>query len=138
MSRTTPSRVRPTDPVGSVMTSGPVTVGPGESLPSVVRGLVADEVGALLVATPRGPVGLLSERDVLAALASRQEYADVQAGEAMTTDLVTVGVDAPVLDAARAMVEAGVRHLPVLDGDRVVGIVSVRDVLAVLVTALET
>lgn len=137
MSRTTPSRVRPTDPVGSVMTAGPATVGPEELLPAVVRALVGDEVGALLVTSPRGPVGLLSERDVLAVLASHREYDDVQAGDAMTTDLVTVGHDTPVLDAARAMVEAGVRHLPVLDGERAVGIVSIRDVLAVLVSAVE-
>jgi CBS domain-containing protein len=61
----------------------------------------------------------------------------VQAGDAMTTDLVTVCHDTPVLEAARAMVEAGVRHLPVLDGERAVGIVSIRDVLAVLVSAVE-
>jgi CBS domain-containing protein len=54
----------------------------------------------------------------------------------MTVDLVAVAPDDTVLDAAQRMLDAGVRHLPVEEDDRLAGVVSVRDVLSVLADAM--
>ncbi|GAA2552979.1 CBS domain-containing protein [Pseudonocardia hydrocarbonoxydans] len=131
----TARRVLPTDPVRSIMVDGPATVDPGDSLLAVAEELVAGEIGAVLVRAPGGPTGLLSERDVVAALVAGGDLGDEQAGEVMTADLVSVGTGETIVAAGRRMAEAGVRHLPVRDGDAVVGLVSQRDVLAVLLAA---
>lgn len=131
----TARRVLPTDPVRSIMVDDPATVDPGDSLLAVAEELVAGDIGAVLVRAPGGPTGLLSERDVVAALVAGGDLGDGQAGEAMTADLVSVGAGETIVAAGRRMDEAGVRHLPVRDGDAVVGLVSQRDVLAVLLAA---
>ncbi|MBW0119430.1 CBS domain-containing protein [Pseudonocardia abyssalis] len=133
----TARRARPTDTVRSIMVEGPATVGPGDSLLAVAEQLVAGEIGAVLVRAPGGPVGLLSERDLVTAFVSGGDLGTEQAGDVMTADLVTAGIDETIASAGRRMDEAGVRHLPVRDGEAVVGLVAQRDVLAVLLGALD-
>jgi CBS domain-containing protein len=78
----------------------------------------------------------VSERDVVAHLGAGADLSHLSAGEVMVDELVTVDGAVTVLEAARAMVESRVRHLPVLSDGEVVGVVSVRDLLAVLVDRL--
>jgi len=134
---TTARRVLPTDPVRSIMVEEPAAVGPGDSLLAVAEELVAGGIGAVLVRAPGGPIGLLSERDLVTAFASGGDLGSGQAADVMTADLVTVGIGETITSAGRRMDEAGVRHLPVCDGEIVVGLVVQRDVLAVLIGAVD-
>ena len=134
---TTAGRVAPTDSIRSIMIGDPVTVDPEDSLVSAAEELVAGDIGAVLVRSPGGATGLLSERDIVTVIASGGDLGSGQAGDTMTTDLVTVDAGDTITSAGRRMDEAGVRHLPVRDGDDIVGLVSQRDVLAVLVAAAE-
>lgn len=109
-----------------------VVVESGETLAEVVQALAADEVGAVCVTDDGRLVGIVSERDVVAHLAQGADPAHLSAGEVMNTELVVAAPDEPVLEAARRMEQAQVRHLPVLDGDLICGIVSIRDLFAVL------
>lgn len=118
------------------MAEDPASVGPEDSLRSVAEELVAGDIGAVLVRAPGGPTGLLSERDIVTVLASHGDLDDEQAGGVMTADLVAVGPEDTITTAGRRMDEAGVRHLAVRDGTAVVGLVSQRDVLAVLIEAV--
>lgn len=128
-------QVRPSDEVRTVM-MWPVAVTPcGASMREVAESLAADEIGILPVMANGHLVGIVSERDVVRHLAADAEPDHLSAEDIMTTDLVKVAPESSIMDAARLMVEAGVRHLPVLDGDAVAGIVSARDVLAVLARA---
>lgn len=128
-------QVRPTDPVRKVM-MWPVAVIDGTaSMRQAAEALAADEIGVLLVLEHGALVGVVSERDLVRHVAedANPDHLDVQ--DIMTVDLVAVTPDDTVLDAANQMLTAGVRHLPVQEEDLVAGVVSVRDVLAVLADA---
>jgi CBS domain-containing protein len=124
--------VTPASEVRKIMVWPVATVEGTASLSEVAEALAADEVGALGVTDDGRLVGLVSERDVVVHLAAGADPAHLTAAEVMSSDLVTVSPDDEVLSAARRMVDAQVRHLPVLDGGQIAGILSMRDVCAVL------
>ncbi|MGH4008333.1 MAG: CBS domain-containing protein [Pseudonocardiaceae bacterium] len=109
-----------------------VDIGPEESLRSVAQELVADEIGAVLVRVPGGPVGLISERDLVTVLVGGGDFDTQQAADIMTADLVTAQPRDSIAFVGRLMLDTGVRHVVVHENDAVVGLVSIRDVLAVL------
>jgi CBS domain-containing protein len=87
-------------------------------------------VGALPVYRRHRLVGIVTERDVIAALADGADPATTRVADYMTDRPVTVRPDEDLEVAARRMAELGVRHLPVVDGDQLVGVLSIRDLLA--------
>lgn len=118
---------------------GPVVARVDQSLTlrEVAEELAADEVGAVLVDGPRGPLGVVSERDIVTVLATGGDPEAHQAGEAMSPDIVWASANESIGAVARRMCEAGIRHIPIGDGRHVVGVVSMREVLGALVTGLD-
>lgn len=129
----TTNRAHVTDPVAKVM-SWPVAVVQDETtLPEVAEELAADEVGIVLVLSDGRLAGIVSERDVVAHVAAGADLSHLKAGDVMVTDIVTVESAATIMEAAQALCEGQVRHLPVLEGTRIAGVVSMRDLFTVLV-----
>ena len=120
------------DPVAKVMSWPVATVDEGATLAEVVEELAADEIGVVLVLAAGRLVGVISERDVIPHVAAGSDLAHLSAGDVMAVDLVTVEDQATVLEAAQAMAESQIRHLPVMKGTRLAGVVSMRDLLTVL------
>lgn len=108
------------------------TVDGTATLAEVAEALAADEIGAVCVTEGGRLVGILSERDVVVHLAAGADPTHLTASDVMSNDLVTVSPDESLIVAARRMEDAQVRHLPVLDGDLMAGIVSMRDLFTVL------
>ncbi len=127
---------RPDRPVAAIMSWPVATIDHDASLEEAAEALAADNIGALLVTRDGGMVGIVSERDVVTHLAAGTHLDRLRVGEAMAGDVVTVSPETTILDAARAMAEADVRHLPVVDGHLVAGLVSVRDLVDVLAAAV--
>ena len=127
---------RPEHPVRTVMSWPIATVVDDATLEEVAETLAGDDIGVVLVLRDGALVGVLSERDLVAHVAARADLAHLRAGDVMATEVVTIEATSTVLEASRAMVEADVRHLPVLDGGLIAGVVSVRDVLPVLASAV--
>ena len=121
-----------TDPVRLVMARRLVGVESDVSLREIARELYECEIGVVLVDNPGGATGLVSERDVVAAVADGDDLDERQALDIMTADLVTAAPDDTIAAVGVLMRDAGVRHVPVAVGGTVVGVVSIRDVLAVL------
>ena len=115
------------------------SIGPDASVADLVADLHRYRVGALLVRGAAGDlVGIVSERDVVRAMASNSGATDSTVAALMTTDVVTVSYDASVADVMRLMTERRFRHLPVLDEEgTLIGLVSIGDVVKNRIDELE-
>jgi CBS domain-containing protein len=123
-------------PVVDVMNLRLVRVGPDESVRDAIRQMLEAEVGSVAVCDGTRLVGIFTERDVLRLAGDGARMDDLRVGDVMTTRLVTVSPDDDILAVARVMGERKIRHLPVVQGDQVLGIVGIRDVVAVLAERL--
>src|ERR687885_2261173 len=92
--------------------------------------MVKARVGSAVVVQGSWLAGILTERDVLRAVASGSDLTKSPVAQWMTKDPVTATPDTTTEEAAALMLTNGFRHLPVLEGRRLKGVVSVRDVLA--------
>ena len=125
--------IHPSDTVARIMV-WPVATVPGEaSLLEVAESLAADGIGAVCVLENGHLAGVVSERDVVTHLAQGANPEHVTAADVMATDLVTAHPDDRILDIARRMADAQVRHLPVIEEGKVAGFLSIRDIFEVLV-----
>jgi CBS domain-containing protein len=119
-------------PIHTIMGTGLATVEQHDSVRDVARELSANDIGAVLVSSPVGPVGIVSERDVVTVAALGVDLDAEQVKTLMSVDLVTASATDPIAVVGRQMVRAGVRHVAVRDGHKVIGVVSMRDVLDAL------
>jgi CBS domain-containing protein len=108
-----------------------LSVEPGLPLTEVAKRMVAKDVGAVLVTEGKRLVGILTERDVLRAVARGIEEGTTVA-DWMTRDPETLEPDESTQHAAVLMIHGGFRHLPVTENDEVVGMLSIRDLMRVV------
>jgi CBS domain-containing protein len=94
--------------------------------------MVDAKTGSVAVLDYGRLIGILTERDMLKAMAGRVLTSDARAREWMTADPITATPDTALEAAQATMLENNFRHLPVMDGSRVVGIVSLRRIASVL------
>lgn len=108
-----------------------MTANPDESVASIAATLSERRIGAMPVSSPGGAlVGIVSERDVVAALAEHgRDALERPVEEIMTRRVITCTRADHIDDLMARMTEGRMRHLPVLEGDRLVGIVSIGDVV---------
>lgn len=120
--------------VDTAVKRDPICVDPDAVLTDVAEIMWSNDIGIVVVGNPHQPMGVISERDVIAQIAQHHDCRAVTARAAMTPFVVSVQMGEPLSDAATEMLEAGIRHLPVLDHDgRVTGVLSVKDLLRPLV-----
>ena len=87
-------------------------------------------IGALLVMSGENMEGIVSERDCVRKVdLTGRNAGDTKIGDIMTSQVVTVQCDQPLEECMELMIERNIRHLPVYDGEELVGLLSVRDVL---------
>jgi CBS domain-containing protein len=113
------------------MSRGLLAVEPGLPLTEVADRMVSRDVGAVLVIENERLVGILTERDVLRAVAGGLDE-DATVADWMTRDPETMEPDEPIRQAAVLMIHGGFRHLPIVEGERVVGMLSIRDLMRVV------
>lgn len=107
-----------------------VTVSPGTPIDSVVELLVEHRIGAVLVLEGESLVGVLSERDLVRGLkTNRQRLLELHAADLMTPVVETISPDDSVPRAMEKMTNRRIRHLPVEVNGRIVGIVSIGDLV---------
>lgn len=107
-----------------------LTVGPGHTLRAVARLMSQREVGAAVVLDPDSPgPGIITERDILRALGSDQDPDREPVADHLTRNVVYAAPDWSLEEAAAAMVQGGFRHLIVLEGSEIAGVLSVRDIV---------
>lgn len=101
---------------------------PGQTILDAIKTMQERKVGGLLVVDNGKPIGMFTERDVMnRVVACECNPAETPVSEVMTHKLVAVGPDTTVQQAMAIVTEKRVRHLPVMDGDELLGVVSSGD-----------
>ena len=112
------------------MSAQVLTIGPAHTLREAARMMAARQVGAAVVDNPdNAGVGILTERDILQSVADGQSPDTEAAGDHCTQDVVFAARTWTMEGAAAAMVRGGFRHLVVIDGHEVAGLLSMRDIV---------
>ena len=122
--------------VADVMAFQVVSVSPDDAVSVAIARMLEENVGSVAVCEGERLVGIFTERDVLRLAGEGPDFAEVKVGDVMTRQLVTLAPDDDILDAARLMGERKIRHLPVLEGENLLGMVGIREVMRTLVERL--
>jgi CBS domain-containing protein len=107
-----------------------IEVAPEDTLGEVAERMTAKNVGAVVVKDFGRLIGILTERDMLKAMAARVHTSEARVRQWMTEDPITATPEMALEEAAQIMLDNGFRHLPVVEDGQVVGIVSLRRVVA--------
>ncbi len=116
--------------LGELMTRDVLTVAPEDTIGEVAEKMVSLGVGSAVVADYGRLIGILTERDLMKAVAGRVHTSEARVREWMTPEPITASPDMDVDEAAQIMVENNFRHLPVCEGESVVGMLSLRRAVA--------
>lgn len=118
--------------VRDAMTTPILVIGPDHTLRQAAQLMAARRVGSAIVIDPDSAgVGIMTERDVLNAVAAGLDPDTERVASHITWDVVYAGPNWTLAEAASAMARGGFRHLVVMDGDDVLGVISVRDIMRV-------
>ena len=117
--------------VADLMSAPVVTATPDESVAAVAERMRERRVGSVVVVESDKPVGILTERDLVRIAASGDETTGTSVQEWMTPNPDSVAPDLGVSEAFASLAEHGYRHIPVVDGTQLVGMVSMRDLLRI-------
>jgi CBS domain-containing protein len=117
--------------VRNLMKQPVVTVSADQSVRQAARRMQEHVIGSVVVTDGDRLAGILTERDVLHAVATDRDLDQTSAGDLMTTELVTAGPNWDVVVAASVMTSNRIRHLVVKNNEQLLGVLSLRDVLSV-------
>ena len=122
--------------VADVMAFRVVKVSPDDTVRVAIARMLEENVGSVAVCEGERLVGIFTERDVLRLAGEGPDFSEIRVGDVMTRQLVTLSPDDDILGAARLMGERKIRHLPVLEGENLLGVVGIREVVRALVERL--
>jgi CBS domain-containing protein len=117
------------------MSTNVLTVHPGHSLRDAARQMARHRVGAAVVIDPEQPgPGIITERDLLVSIGEGQDPDTELVSDHLSADLTFASPDWSLERAAEAMIRARVRHMVVVDGSKMAGVLSMRDIVRVWVS----
>jgi CBS domain-containing protein len=118
----------PTNSIAAVMTKQPMVLESDSPVMDAARVMRDSDIGDVIVIEGGSVCGIVTDRDIVVrGIASGKDPATTRLGEICSKDVTTVSSDAPVEEAVRLMRDRAIRRLPVVDGDRPVGVVSLGD-----------
>ena len=120
-------------PIGEVMKRNPTMIGIEATVAKAAKVMCQEGVGSVIILEHNKPIGIVTEEDINCKVVAKDlKPSKVHVDEIMSTPLITVSADKTVGDAAHMMVKHKVRRLPIVDDhNKVIGIVTVRDLLTV-------
>lgn len=112
------------------------SLAPEASVYDAIKLMADKSIGLVLVMEGSRLVGVVSERDYARKVVLQSRHARLtQIGEIMSAPVITIPPETSIAECMRLMTDHRVRHIPVLDGDRVVGVISIGDVIKYILTA---
>jgi len=115
--------------VRDIMKREIVVVDPNISAREASKIMAKYEIGSLIVVEDNKPVGILTERDILNLVAKNEDLDEVKVEDVMSKDLITIEPDKKIEDAVDLMVKHKIKRLPVVENDKIVGIVTTSDII---------
>jgi CBS domain-containing protein len=122
--------------ISEIMTKAAVTDSAGDTLAEACEKMRHAQTSSMLIMDDDRLVGIVTERDVVKAIAQGLDPKETRVKDLMTTDIVTIGPMTTLKEAANIMATKWIRHLPIVEGSKVVGMISQRDLTGVLAAAL--
>jgi CBS domain-containing protein len=119
--------------VGDAMSVRVVTVAPKASVQEAIARMLEEGIGSVAVCDGPRLVGIFTERDVLRCAGEGSLFGEVAVEDVMTRRPITVAPDDDIIGAAQLMAAKRIRHLPVCEGEFLIGMIGIRDVLRRLV-----
>ncbi|MFW9786326.1 MAG: cyclic nucleotide-binding/CBS domain-containing protein [Candidatus Thorarchaeota archaeon] len=121
--------------VRDFMTSLIITADAETLVVDAARLMAAEDVGSLLITKSEVLAGMITRREVIGAqLLSDESYHSLCVADIMTTPVVTIGPEADIGQAITLMNQTGKRHIPVIEGNDIIGLVAATDIIRVLAT----
>ena len=118
--------------VCDAMTEQPVTISPTATITQCAQLMAKERVGALLVKNKEQLVGIVTDRDIVKkVVAADKKPSTVKASDIMETSLITISPEKDIFDAIKMMRDYDVRHLPVIDRSKFLGLITMKDVLKI-------
>jgi CBS domain-containing protein len=122
--------------ISEIMTKAAVTDSSQDTLTEACDKMRQNQTSSILIMDGERLVGIVTERDVVKAIAHGLDPKETRLKDLMTTDIVTIGPMTTLKEAANIMATKWIRHLPIVEGSKVVGMISQRDLTGVLAGAL--
>ena len=116
-------------PIRHVMSTPLIAVEGGTSAQGAILLMIAKDIGALAVTDNGQPVGIVTDRDILKKCCSEASCGVTKARDIMSKPLITVNGETPLEEAAKLMVSKSIRRLFVTEGEKIVGIVTQKDLI---------
>jgi len=113
--------------VKDIMTKDVVSISVDSSVFDVAEVMSSNQLGSLVIMDGEVPVGIVTERDIVRWVCAKKLLGETKVSEIMSKSLITIDPDASIKDAARLMSINKIRRLPVLEQNRLVGIVVASD-----------
>jgi CBS domain-containing protein len=119
-------------PIDQFMVKDVVSADKNTSLYEVVRLIMDSSVGSVIITQTGVPIGIFTEKDIIHKVFGRGAELSEPVSGYMSTPLISIRSDKALKEAAQVMTQLKIRHLPVIDNDKLVGIISNRDILRVV------
>lgn len=115
-----------------------ITISRDQSVADAINQMVEHEIGALIVVGDDKPVGMFTERDVLKCWTGKgkRPFKDIKVAEVMTINMIIAEQDDDLCYVTTIMIKNRIRHLPVLEKNKIIAMLSIRDVVKAQVTDL--
>jgi len=117
--------------VGDVMAKGIITIGPNDSVKKACEIMTKHDLSGLTVVESGEVVGMLTQGDLVSMIANEENPSAVNVNNIMGTKLTSIGPDVDIREAAKVMVENEVKRLPVLRGDKLIGVITQTDIVRI-------
>jgi CBS domain-containing protein len=112
-----------------------ISIAPDSSVFEAIKIMADRAVGSLLVMNDENLLGIVTERDYARKVILKGRSSDnCKVSEIMSTDVVTASIDQTVSDCMETMTERRIRHLPVVEGRRVIGLISIGDLVQAIIS----
>ncbi len=115
-----------------------IAINGDRTVAEAIEKMVKRNIGALIIMKDECPIGMFTERDALRCWQDKENVKDRPVRDIMSEGLRVVDIDDTVQDAMSVMVQKGIRHLPVVDGERLLNVLSIRDIINAHVLDLTT